>query len=146
MKDDVTIISLDTKSTFEKGELVAFAWSGCSFDASDLKGESPQGYDEKLRGLRIFGNSLTSGTCGPSLCQAIVTSMYREIHDIFKPRREYSRDTPAQHGRNNGRKRTRHGACKPRKKTFLLLPNTDRCLHDFARLGCHLSARYELVI
>jgi hypothetical protein len=135
MKDDVTIISLDTKSTVEKGELVAFAWSGCLFDASDLKGESPQGYDEKLRGLRIFGNSLTSGTSRRSLRQDIVDSMDREIQDIFKPMCEYSCDTPTQHGR----KRTGHGACKPRKKTFLLLPNTDRCLYDFARLGCHLS-------
>jgi hypothetical protein len=114
MKDDVTIISLDTKSTFEKGELVAFAWSSCSFDASDLKGESPQGYDEKLRGLRIFGNSLTSGTSGRSLRQAIVASMHPEIQDIF------------------------HSPCRPRKRTFLLLPDTKRCLHDFENLGCHL--------
>lgn len=84
MKDHVTIISLDTKSTSEDGELVGFAWSGCSFDASDLKGESPQGYDEKLRGLRIFGNSLRSGTCGPSLCQAIVTSMDRGVQATEK--------------------------------------------------------------
>ena len=142
MKDDVTIISLHTESTVEKGELVAFAWSGCSFDASDLKGGSPQGYDEKLRGLRIFGNSLTSGTSGRSLCQDIVDSMDREIQDIFKPTCEYSCDTSTQqcqHDRKIGSEHTGLVVCKPRKQTFLLLPDTKRCLDDFALLGCHLS-------
>jgi hypothetical protein len=136
MKDDVTFLSLDTKSTFEKDELVAFAWSGCSLDATGLRDVSPQLYDEKVCGLSIFGKSL-SGTSGRLLREAIIASMHHEIPNIFHPLCKHSCGTATQHDRKNGR--TGHGAYKPRKKTFLLLPDTKRCLHDFEDIGCFLS-------
>jgi hypothetical protein len=139
MKNNVTILSLDTKSTFEQGELVAFAWSGCSFDATDLKQVPPQDYDEIICSLRIFGESLTSGTSGFPLHEAIIASMHHEIQNIFHPLCNHSCDTATQHDCTNGYEHTGHGACKPRKKTFLLLPDTTRCVHDFAILGCYLS-------
>jgi hypothetical protein len=142
MKDGVTIISLDTESTSEKGELVAFAWTGYSFDATGFRGLSPQDYDNELCVPRLFGNGLKSGTSGRPLCEAIVDSEDREIQGIFHPLCEHSCDTATQqcqHDRKIGSEHTGLVVCKPQKQTFLLLPDTKRCLDDFALLGCHLS-------
>ena len=136
MKDDVTLISLDTKSTFEEGELVAFAWSGCSFDAAGFQNVSPQKYRTKLRGSREFGENVTTKPSGCRLSKEVIVSMRHGIQRIFHPPRKSSRSTTTQHNCNNSYDHAGYMTRNPRKKkTFFILPNMKKCFDDFAILG-----------
>jgi hypothetical protein len=138
MKDDVTIISLDTKPTFEGDVLVSFGWSGCSFDASDFKGVSPQDYEKKLKGSRPLGNTYMDGTqpgCR-QVSEDSLTSVRHAIQDILHPLCEHHSDGSSH---RNIYDHTGHKACRSWKKTILLVPDKTKCQRDFEIIGLDIS-------
>jgi hypothetical protein len=138
LKDDITIVSLETELIFEEGMLMELRWATSVFDTAKLRASLLQDYHKKLR------ESLSSSTGRHSrddrpkgeISKKSIAWAGQAINDIFElPCRDHQ-DMPIHHNNKESHDHTQHKVRKPRKNIVLLLSDKKKCLHDLEFLQC----------
>jgi hypothetical protein len=145
LKDDIAIISLDTKATFDGDMLAEFTWSARSFDTASRKGRSPRDqYRTLTSSSQAHGASrnLRKEISNCELHEGTLATMRCEIEDVFEPPCHNDCEEPVERIDGQSYDHTQHKTCTPRKKIVLVLPNREKCLNDLKILGCDIHQGY----
>jgi hypothetical protein len=145
LKDDIAIISLDTKATFDGDMLAEFTWSARFFDTASRKGRSPRDqYRTLTSSSQAHGASrnLRKEISNCELHEGTLATMRCEIEDVFEPPCHNDCEEPVERIDGQSYDHTQHKTCTPRKEIVLVLPNREKCLNDLKILGCDIHQGY----